>query len=67
MYIYIYIYTDPWIAADACKQCVQDGVIVVAMQQDEAQKSFKEGCLCHAAQEKVQVRSAGNHLVHRRL
>lgn len=43
------MYSYPWIAADACEQCVQDGVVVVAMQQDEAQEGFEEGSLCHAA------------------
>lgn len=45
--------TDPWIAADACEQCVQDGVIVMAMQQDEAQEGFEEGSFRYAAQEKI--------------
>lgn len=55
----------PWIAADAREQCVQDGVVVVTMQQDKAQKGFQEGSLRHTAQEKVQVGGAGDHLVHR--
>lgn len=61
------VYTNPWIAADACEQRVQDGIIVVVMQQDETQEGFEEGSLCHTAQEKVQVGGAGDHLIHRRL
>lgn len=60
-----HLYTDPWIAADAREQRVQDGVIVMAMQQDEAQESFKEGSLCYTAQEKIKVGCAGDHLIHR--
>lgn len=57
----------PRIAADPREQRVQDGVVVVAMHQDEAQEGLQEGLLCDAAQKQVQVGRAGNHLVHRRL
>lgn len=63
----MHMYTDPWIAANAREQRVQDGVIVMAMQQDEAQEGFEERCFRYAAQEKIQVGGAGDHLVHRRL
>lgn len=46
-------FSYPGIAADAREQRVQDGVVVVTMQQDEAQEGFQEGGLRHAAQEKV--------------
>ena len=57
----------PRIAADPRKQCVQDGVVVVAMHQDEAQEGLQQGLLCDAAQEQFKVGCAGDHLIHRRL
>lgn len=60
-----HVFLYPRIAADACEQCVQDGVVIVTMQQDEAQEGFEEGSLGHAAEEKIQVGGAGDHLIHR--
>lgn len=60
-----HLYTDPWIAANAREQRVQDGVIVMAMQQDEAQESFEEGSFRYTAQKKIKVGCAGDHLIHR--
>lgn len=57
----------PRIAADPREQRVQDGVVVVAMHQNETQEGLQEGLLGDAAQEQVQVGRAGDHLVHRRL
>lgn len=59
-----FVFSYPGIAVDASEQRVQDGVVVVTMQQDEAQEGFQEGGLRHAPQEKVQVGGAGDHLIH---
>lgn len=59
-----FVFSYPGIAVDAREQRVQDGVVVVTMQQDEAQEGFQEGGLRHAPQEKVQVGGAGDHLIH---
>lgn len=48
-----FFFSYPRIAADASEQRVQDGVVVVTMQQDKAQEGFQEGGLRHAPQEKV--------------
>lgn len=67
MHVFTSFLTDPWVTADACEQRVQDGVVVMAMKQDEAQEGFEEGRFGDVAQEEVQVGRAGNHLIDRRL
>lgn len=47
------MHTDPGVAAYAREQGVQDGVIVVAMQQDKAKEGFQEGGFRDAAQEQI--------------
>lgn len=37
------------------------------MQQNETQEGFQKGRFGHTAQEKVQIGSTGDHLIHRRL
>lgn len=52
---------------DPADQCVQDVHVVMCVQQDEGQEGLQEGGLRDGAQEEVQVRRGGHHLLHGQL
>lgn len=49
---------------DPTDQCVQDVHVVMCVQQDEGQEGLEEDGLRDGAQEQIQVRSGGHHLLH---
>lgn len=55
--------THPRVAVDAADERVEDGGVVVAVQQHEAQEGLQQRRLTDAAQEQVQVGGAGDHLL----